>query len=370
MGIVENLAKILSSRYGRDVRQAIHDSIEEGYNIATDAKTAAITAQDSASNSAIAANNSKVAAAGSAAEAKHYAESIGGALRPMGTITFSQLPAVATATAGDCYNISDAFTTTSDFEEGAGIKVAAGANVYKTVGGKWDVLAGAFVTGVKGSAEANYRTGDVEITKANIGLGNVRNEDVGDTDISGIGATIKAAIKALADKIGSVALPTTAQSLTGAIAELDTNITTKQNKTDNSLTTTSKTVVGAINEINSDLAITKTAIISGYTQANNLLLIDRKICHGHAEFTISAAVIAAQTNPYLVVGYLNSAYHIDGQELSAIIGGEGNNIYPTVQFIYWDDVNNRTNISVFLSPEIKNANDHIKFYIDFDILLE
>lgn len=36
------------------------------------------------------------------------------------------------------------------------------------------------VTGVKGSAETNYRKGDVEITKANIGLGNVDN--TADTD--------------------------------------------------------------------------------------------------------------------------------------------------------------------------------------------
>lgn len=37
-----------------------------------------------------------------------------------------------------------------------------------------DIVAGS-VTGVKGSAEAEYRTGDVNITKDNIGLGNVDN---------------------------------------------------------------------------------------------------------------------------------------------------------------------------------------------------
>ena len=34
------------------------------------------------------------------------------------------------------------------------------------------------VTGVKGNSEASYRTGDINITKANIGLGNVDNTSV------------------------------------------------------------------------------------------------------------------------------------------------------------------------------------------------
>ena len=41
---------------------------------------------------------------------------------------------------------------------------------------KLDGLGGATVTGVKGNAETTYRTGDVNITPANIGLGNVENK--------------------------------------------------------------------------------------------------------------------------------------------------------------------------------------------------
>lgn len=37
-------------------------------------------------------------------------------------------------------------------------------------------IEGSYVTGVKGSSESTYRTGDVNITKANIGLGNVDNK--------------------------------------------------------------------------------------------------------------------------------------------------------------------------------------------------
>lgn len=73
------------------------------------------------------------------------------------------------------YNVSDEFTTTTDFAEGAGNTIPLGSNVYKNSDGKWDVLAGSPVTGVKGSEETSYRRGNVNITKENIGLGNVDN---------------------------------------------------------------------------------------------------------------------------------------------------------------------------------------------------
>ena len=55
------------------------------------------------------------------------------AIIPKGTRTFSQLaPAtdLAAGSLGFMWNISDAFTTTSDFAEGAGHSIPAGANVY------------------------------------------------------------------------------------------------------------------------------------------------------------------------------------------------------------------------------------------------
>ena len=108
-------------------------------------------------------------------QSRSILESFSGALLPMGTVTFVNLPKVGSVTAGWMYNISDAFTTTSDFKEGSGFSVPAGSNVYKTADGYWDVLAGSPVTGVKGNAETSYRKGNVNITPANIGLGNVPN---------------------------------------------------------------------------------------------------------------------------------------------------------------------------------------------------
>lgn len=122
-------------------------------------------------------------AKGSAEDAKEYyentkniSESLSGALKPMGTIAFSQLPALSEALAGDMYNISDQFVTTEDFREGAGRTIPLGSNIYKTSDGKWDVLAGSPVTGIKGSAEEEYRSGNVDITPENIGLGNVQSD--------------------------------------------------------------------------------------------------------------------------------------------------------------------------------------------------
>lgn len=97
-----------------------------------------------------------------------------GALIPTGTVTFENLP--VNPSVGHMYNIANDFTTDSRFEEGAGVFYRAGANVYWTKGGKWDVMVGTQVTGVKGSAENTYHVGNVNITATNIGLGNVENK--------------------------------------------------------------------------------------------------------------------------------------------------------------------------------------------------
>lgn len=294
--IDEYLQKILSARYGEEVRGAIHDSIDEinrvneanistvqaiadtaqGYaddaedskdlaaQSVTDAQAQVTLAQQQvtlattqATNSANSAEDSEAWAVGQRSgidvpssdetyqnnskywqeranywyqQAQSIAESFSGALRPMGTVTFENLPPLAQADSGDMYNISNQFTTTSDFVEGAGIVVPLGSNVYKTTDGKWDILAGSPVTGVKGNSESSYRRGNVNITKSNIGLGNVDNTSDANKPIS--------------------------------IAQ-QAALNLKQNITDNSLTTTNKTIPGAINEINNDLI--------GYGQGHNAI---------------------------------------------------------------------------------------------------
>ena len=63
-----------------------------------------------------------------------------------GTVQFTSLPTPSATEEGKVYNISDAFTTTENFVEGAGQKYPAGTNVVcidtADEAYKWDVLAG------------------------------------------------------------------------------------------------------------------------------------------------------------------------------------------------------------------------------------
>ena len=172
-------------------------SAETATNKASEASASAQSAQGSATNasasassasqSAETATNKASEASKSAQEAFNYAkgendsakyyynqakgisESIAGALRPIGTISFDELPPLSAASEGGMYNISDEFTTTADFKEGEGKIAPEGSNIYKTMDGKWDILAGTPVTGVKGAKETTYRRGNVNITPSNIG---------------------------------------------------------------------------------------------------------------------------------------------------------------------------------------------------------
>ena len=71
---------------------------------------------------------------------------VSGAYKAKGSVAFTSLPALASATIGDVYNVTDQFSTTADFMEGAGKSYSAGTNVVCVDAGsgtkKWDVLAG------------------------------------------------------------------------------------------------------------------------------------------------------------------------------------------------------------------------------------
>jgi len=62
-----------------------------------------------------------------------------------GSIAFASLPALTSSEVGDVYNITNEFTTTSSFIEGAGKTHPAGTNVVCIISSStkyWDVLAG------------------------------------------------------------------------------------------------------------------------------------------------------------------------------------------------------------------------------------
>lgn len=74
--IEQNLAAILAARYGKDVRQAIHDSIEQNYEDVTTSKTLAEDATDAANAAAVLANTKAGLADGAAIAANAAAASV------------------------------------------------------------------------------------------------------------------------------------------------------------------------------------------------------------------------------------------------------------------------------------------------------
>lgn len=128
-------------------------------------------------------------------QSRDISEGLKGGLQPHGTVAFANLPNLSDVETGWMYNISDEFTTTVDFKEGAGNVVPAGANIYKTSDGKWDVLAGTPVTGVKGAKEAACRRGNVSLSAADVGA--VAEEgDASDTTVTFSAAAERANITA------------------------------------------------------------------------------------------------------------------------------------------------------------------------------
>ena len=126
-------------------------------------------------------------------QAKDVSEGLKGGLQPHGTCTFADLPALADVNAGWMFNISDEFTTTDDFKEGSGNVIPAGANIYKTSDGKWDVLAGTPVTGVKGAKETVYHRGNVSLSAAAVGAV-AEDGDASDTTVTFLAASKRANI--------------------------------------------------------------------------------------------------------------------------------------------------------------------------------
>lgn len=162
------------------------DNAQASANASATSAGAAATSETNASKSATSAQNSMTSASSSASSASESAtgaqnyylqteaivNGLNGAFLPKGTITFAELEELregGTLAAGYLYNISDNFITDDTFRMGAGFEYEAGTNVYYTVDGGWDCLAGATVTGVKGDVESIYRKGNVNLTAENVG---------------------------------------------------------------------------------------------------------------------------------------------------------------------------------------------------------
>ena len=228
-------------------------------------------------------------------QSKSISESFAGALRPMGTVTFASLPSLENAASGDMYNISDEFTTTAEFKEGSGNVIPAGANVYKTADGYWDVLAGSPVTGVKGDAEPDYHRGNINLTPENIGLGNVPNVATNDQTPTFTEA------EELVSLTSGEKLSTIFGKLSKAVTELIRHISTKATQTvANQHPLGHVQVYDAIPEVN---ATNKCVVPSTYAVAEAL--------NGKAN--------SSHTHPYLPSSYVvnNNTTTVAGYALDA-----------------------------------------------------
>lgn len=180
-------------------------------------------------------------------QSKSISESFAGALRPMGTVTFANLPVLASAVEGDMYNVSDQFTTTVSFKEGSGNIIPAGANIYKTADGYWDVLAGSPVTGVKGNAENTYHRGNVNLTPANLGITIVNNTADANKTVKSAGTCT--GNSATATKLATARTIALTGSVTGS-GKFDgsgnLSITTATNHTHNYLPLSGGTLTGTL----------------------------------------------------------------------------------------------------------------------------
>lgn len=117
-----------------DVETEIAGNLADEITRATAAE-ANLSTRISANTSSISANtssiNAEVSRATQAESAlQNYVDAkVSATLHPKGTITFANLPSLSASVVNNVYNISDAFTTTTDFTEGAGKSYPMGTNV-------------------------------------------------------------------------------------------------------------------------------------------------------------------------------------------------------------------------------------------------
>lgn len=108
-----------------------------------------------------------------------------GALIPIGTIPFEDIP-IDDVKTGYMYNISNEFTSDERFKDG--VKTyPAGTNIYYTQDGKWDVLMGdldkyVFKTDFK--EHKDDKSNPHNVTKGQVGLGNVPNVVTNDQTVT------------------------------------------------------------------------------------------------------------------------------------------------------------------------------------------
>lgn len=164
-----------AARFAANAAASESNAAQSAANASTSEAFASASAS-SASRSAASASADASAASSDAKSAKSYCDqskeiagNLGVILKPKGLVAFSALPAVQDAAVGDLYVVTDSFTTTADFDGGAGRLYPAYSAIILSTSGKWACLSGASVVGVKGGTESAYRRGNVSLSPTDIG---------------------------------------------------------------------------------------------------------------------------------------------------------------------------------------------------------
>lgn len=173
-------------------------------------------------------------------EAKAYADQkiaaqISSVYTPSGSVAFESLPTLEAANKGRMFNITNSFTTTEDFVEGAGTQYPAGTNVACVDIGegvyRWDAMSGvqdmsAYDTAevaqgkIDAAKQAAIEAAALDATsKANTAETNAKQyADELKTTIDGTVSTVSTRVDNLETKVGSTSV---AQQITAAIGALD-----------------------------------------------------------------------------------------------------------------------------------------------------
>lgn len=154
--------------------------------------------------------------------AKYWAEQsqvyAAGALHWKSSVTFANIP-TSGMIVGDFYNITDDFTTDSRFDEGAGVKCAAGTNIVWDTNNKWDILTPSTVAsqvkydGTTSGLSATNVQGAIDEVVSDAGavetrVGNLETK-MGTSDISSIGdGTVTGGISQLNSDLSSIGTET------------------------------------------------------------------------------------------------------------------------------------------------------------------